>query len=263
MPHRLPFAVLLACVVAFLQAATAQPRVIAPPASGGDGLFVTDQAGLLAPGERQALVEKLAAFERESSTQIVVVILPEIGGADPGDYATELGQQWGVGRGDVDNGAVLLVVTDTRDVFIATGYGLEGAVTDALAGRIIRNEIVPAFRQGRFYAGIDAATTALLDASRGEYTAPERQTPQGELPIGLIFLVFIIIFFIASSRKNNGGGGGGRRRRGPGVIFIPGGFGGGGFGGGGGGFGGGGFGGGGFGGFGGGGFGGGGAGGGW
>ncbi|MEM6783846.1 MAG: TPM domain-containing protein [Bacteroidota bacterium] len=238
--------------------------------------LVVDRAGLLAPSEAQALRQDLLAYERETSTQIVVVTLRDIGGADPGRYATELGQTWGVGRGDVDNGAVLLVVSDTRQVYIATGFGLEGAVPDALAGRIVRNVIVPAFRQGDFYAGLQRAVDAIQAAAAGEYE-PVPEAPEGEgVNVALIYLGILLAYFVISGLLRGPGGGGssgGRRRRrsGPGVVVLPGGFGGSGYGGGGfggggfGGFGGGGFGGGGFGGggFGGGGFGGGGAGGSW
>ncbi|MEL6444537.1 MAG: TPM domain-containing protein [Bacteroidota bacterium] len=236
----------------------AQSSDVIPPVQD----LVVDRAGLLSPSEAQALRQDLLAYERETSTQIVVVTLPDIGGADPGMYATELGQTWGVGRGDVDNGAVLLVVRDTRQVYIATGFGLEGAVPDALAGRIVRNVIVPAFRQGDFYAGIQRAVDAIQAAAAGEYEAvPE--APEGEgVNVALIYLGILLAYFIISGLISGTGGGssGGRRRRsGPGIVVLPGSFGGSSRGG----FGGGGFGGGGFGGFGGGGFGGGGAGGSW
>ncbi|MEM8558477.1 MAG: TPM domain-containing protein [Bacteroidota bacterium] len=230
--------------------------VIAPT-----GQWVTDQASLLSPAERRALSQDLAAYAQRTSTQIVVVILPDIGGGDPGMYATELGQAWGVGRGDVDNGAVLLVVQDTRQVFIATGFGLEGLVPDALAGRIVRGVILPAFRQGDFYGGLQQAVDAIQATAEGEFE-PLPQAPANDgVNEALIYLVVILLYFIISALLNKSGGGssGGRRRRSRGgVVFIPGGWGGGGYGGGG-------FGGGGFGGFGGGGggFGGGGAGGSW
>ncbi|MEM8599203.1 MAG: TPM domain-containing protein [Bacteroidota bacterium] len=243
-------------------AAWSQALDVIPPVQD----LVVDRAGLLSPSEAQALRQDLLAYEQATSTQIVVVTLPDIGGADPGGYATELGQTWGVGRGDVDNGAVLLVVSDTRQVYIATGFGLEGAVPDALAGRIVRNIIVPAFRQGDFYAGLQRAVDAIQAAAAGEYE-PVPAAPEGEgVNVALIYLGILLAYFVISSLlRGTGGGGssGGRRRRrsGPGVVVLPGGFGGSGYGGGG--FGGGGFGGGGFGGFGGGGFGGGGAGGSW
>ena len=229
---------------------------------------------MLSSDEERLLEAKLEAYNDTTSTQIVVVSLPDLDGADAGQYATELGEAWGVGQGGKDNGAVILVSRDDRQVFIATGYGLEGAIPDAIAGRIYRNIIVPNFREGRFYAGLNEATDALIAAARGEYEAdaPRRgDRGDGGINVATLFIFFIILFFVINALRKGGRGGGGkgngrRYRRGRGLppVIIwggGGGFGGGSSGGGFGGFGGGG--GGGFGGFGGGGFGGGGAGGGW
>jgi len=255
---------LLALLLAALAgAATAQ--TIPPRPSPAEGLVI-DRANLLAPGERQSLNQRLIAFDDSTSNQIVVVILPTLDGDDPNVVATEIGQRWGVGQGGKDNGVVFLVSTGDRQVFIATGFGLEGAIPDAVAGRIIRRVIVPQFRQGQFYSGISDAVDALMAAAEGEYTAePDAVRGPGGFDLALLVIVLIIMVFLISAAKKGGGGGSGGqpyRRRRPGVppvIVFPGSFGGsrggGGFGGG--------FGGGGFGGFGGGGFGGGGAGGGW
>ena len=256
--------------LAALSVGEAAAQSIPPRPSPSEGLVI-DRAGLLSPSERAGLNARLVAFADSTSNQIVVVIVPTLDGADPQQFATELGQQWGVGQGAKDNGVVFLVSTTDREVFIATGFGLEGAIPDAVAGRIVRNVVVPSFRQGQFYAGISQATDALMAAASGEYTAkPTRDAPGDGVPFALIVVIAIIVIAALSSRHEDDGRGGQRRRRSgmPPVIIFPGSFGGGrssgGFGGG---FGGGGFsggfGGGGFGGFGGGGFGGGGAGGGW
>ncbi len=253
----------LALAVVAVGGAVAQD--IPPRPSLSEGLVI-DRAGLLSSAERQSLNQKLIAFDDSTSNQIVVVILRTLDGADPGQFATELGQAWGVGQGAKDNGVVLLVSTEDRQVFIATGFGLEGAIPDAVAGRIVRNVIVPSFRQGQFFGGISQATDALMAAAQGEYTAEPRGQDGGGVDLALIVILAVIALAIISASRDDGGRGDGgttrRRRSGiPPVIVFPGGFGGGHRGGGG--FGGGGFGGGGFGGFGGGGFGGGGAGGGW
>jgi uncharacterized protein len=257
MLHRV---LVLALAAAALLGAAARAQPAIPPRPDR---LVNDYAGLLAPAEREALERKLVAYDDSTSTQLVVALFPSLEGADAGQFATELGQAWGVGQAASDNGAVILVGVEDRQVFIATGYGLEGAVPDALAGRIVRNEIVPAFRAGQFYRGLDAATTAIMAAAAGEYTAADRATGERAPPGALVVFVILLIVVIAalSAGRRSGGKGRGRRRRsgwgGPGIVFIPGGWGGGGWSGGGG------FGGGGFGGFGGGGFGGGGAGGSW
>ncbi len=238
-------------------AAQAQRVDVIPPS----GQWVTDRAGLLSTAEAQALTTRLRAYADTTSTQIVVVSLTDLGGADIGLYATELGQQWGVGQQGKDNGVVILVSRDDRKVFIATGFGLEGAIPDAVAARIIRNIITPNFRQGRYYAGLSGAVDALIEAARGEYTADSppassERPGDGGVDFATIFVLLIIAYFIVTSiGRGKGGGrrGGGRRYRRHGsppvIIWGGGGFGGGGgggfggfggFGGGGGGFGGGG-----------------------
>jgi len=245
--------------------ATGQLADVLPPS----GQWVTDEAGMLSSAQRGALSRKLSDYADSTSTQIIVVTLPTLGGADPGFYATELGQQWGVGQEGRDNGAVVLVSRDDRQLFIATGFGLEGAIPDAIASRIIRNEITPAFRRGEYYAGLNQGVDAMMAAAAGEYTAERSASGSSGSPVPSLIFMIIIFFLIARSASRSGSSGPGRRRRGRGgaEMFILGSMmgsgsrrGGGGFGGGG--FGGGGFGGGGFSG-GGGGFGGGGAGGGW
>lgn len=263
---RFRFPLFLLLLSALVAAGEARAQDIPPRPSLSEGLVI-DRAGLLSRAEREALNQKLLAFDDTTSNQIVVVIVPSLGGADAQQFATELGEQWGVGQGGKDNGVVFLVSTEDREVFIATGYGLEGAIPDAVAGRIVRRVVVPNFRRGQFYGGIAEATSALMAAAEGEYEA-EPDGPRGEgdgVPLALLVIIAIIVIALISSGKDKGRGGGGRRvRRGrglPPVIVFPGGWGGGHGGGGWGG--GGGFGGGGFGGFGGGGFGGGGAGGSW
>ena len=250
-----------------------EPRLDIPPPPTPPRL-VNDLAGVLSAAEREALERKLVAFDDSTTTQIAVVIVQTTGGADPGEYATEILRAWGVGRAGADNGVVFLVALADRQTFIATGLGAEGALTDARAGRIVRDVIVPRFRQGLFYAGIDEATDAMMAALAGEDFSGQALPAQSDGSLGgvmcLLLIVFLLLVILSSRRGGPGSGtpsrsvpGARRRRHGPGVIVIPGfggGFGGGGFGGG---FGGGGFGGGGFGGFGGGFGGGGGAGGGW
>ena len=230
--------------------AQAQRVDVIPPS----GQWVTDRADLLSTVERQTLTQTLRFYADTTSTQIIIVTLPDLAGEDIALYATELGQQWGVGQQDKDNGIVILVSRDDRAVFIATGYGLEGAIPDVIARRIVDEIVLPNFKQGRFYAGLAGAVEALIRAAAGEFTADTPTSsyrPQNNDDdfFGLLFVIFIIVSFIVSALRSRGGGGGGRyhrRRGGPPVIiwgggggFGSGGFGGGGFGGGG--FGGGGF----------------------
>lgn len=265
----MPRFTLIVFLLLFAGRADAQSINVIPPT----GEWVVDTAGMFTEGERQSLSLRLSRYADTTSTQIVVATVPSLDGAAISDYAVELGRQWGVGQAQYDNGVVILVSRADREVFIATGYGVEGAIPDALAGRIVRNVIVPNFRQDRYYAGISEAVNVIMAAAAGEFDAvPGRSQDQGTgLDLATIFVLLIIAFFVisalSSERRGGGGGGGYRHRRRSSIppVIIFGGMGGRGGGFGGGGFGGGGFGGGGFGGFGGGGgsFGGGGAGGSW
>jgi uncharacterized protein len=245
--------------------ATAQIEKVIPPAPVPPRLVV-DLTGTLAPDQQAALERKLVAYDDSTSNQIAVVIISTTGDYDISDVAFALGRQWGVGNKEFNNGVVFLIAKDDRKVFIAPGYGLEGAIPDITAKRIIENEVVPNFRGNDFYRGIDYGTDALIKAAEGEYKAPAGYANRGRgrtggSLIGLIMVIIFIVIIISIIRRGGGGGGGGyMSRRGyrnwSGPVFFPplGGGGGGGFGGGGGG---------GFGGFGGGSFGGGGAGGSW
>ncbi|RMF57520.1 MAG: TPM domain-containing protein [Bacteroidetes bacterium] len=190
--------------------AAAQDLDVLPPS----GRWVTDEADLLTPAEERLLTQKLAAYADTTSTQIVIVTLPSLDGVPAADYAVALGRRWGVGQQGQDNGVVILVSRDDRQVFIATGFGLEGAIPDAVAARIVRDILVPNFRQGRFYDGLSAAVDALIQAARGEFRAPPRSRPtSGPGPdLALVFILLIIAFFVLSALNNRGGPGGGRRR---------------------------------------------------
>jgi uncharacterized protein len=209
------------------------------------GKWVTDTADMLSDAEERTLSAKLASYADTTSTQIIIVTIPSVEGAIE-EYAVELGRRWGVGQQGQDNGVVILVLRDDRDVFIATGYGLEGAIPDAIASRIVRNVIVPNFRSGNYYAGLSEAADHLIAAARGEFSAEQIGTPrQGERTFdgATLFILMIIAYFAISAMRHRGGGGsdGGRRYRrghgGPPIIIWGGGhrggFGGGGFGGGG------------------------------
>lgn len=239
------------------------------PAKPQPPKLVNDFANILTPREEAALEQKLVAYNDSTSTQVAIVAINTTGGYAMVDYAVKLGREWGIGGKKFNNGLVILVAAQDHKVFIATGYGLEGAIPDITAQQIVDNAIVPNFRSGNFYQGLNQATDDIIKAAAGEYKAPAKSGKKQKGGGGLFFLLFIgiiILIIFLSSRGGGGGGGYNRRGRGYGLGPFLGGMllgnmlGGGSRGGG---FGGGGFGGGGFGGFGGGSFGGGGAGGGW
>ena len=219
------------------------------PARPNPPRLVNDLAGLMQAGEADQLEQKLVTYNDSTSSQIAVVTVPNLDGDDIADYAQQLYEKWGIGQKGKNNGILILVAQQEHTARIQTGYGLEGAVPDAIAKRIISNTLVPAFRQNQYYAGLDRATDQLISLAKGEYKAdPADARPQGRdrtgsgIPFWLIIAVLVLVFVMLRNR----GGGGGRGNRGFGGGFIPpiifgGGFGGGGGGGFGGGGGGGGF----------------------
>jgi uncharacterized protein len=164
--------------------------------------LVNDFAGVLQAEEIQTLERKLVAFNDSTSTQIVVVIVKSLNGVDPQSFAYQIGQKWGVGQKGKENGAVVLIKpkypNEKGETNIQTGYGLEGAIPDALCKRIVENEMIPNFKQGNYYAGIDAAVTTMISLAKGEYTADQYLKRKGATskPYGLIIpLVIMVIVF--------------------------------------------------------------------
>lgn len=177
--------------------------------------LVNDYTSTLNSTQVQELERKLLAFEDSTSIQIAVVVMNTTGDYDIADYAVRLAQKWGVGNKKYNNGILLLVALGDRAVTIQTGYGIEGTVPDAIAYRIIENEIKPAFRQRDYYTGIDRATNALISYTKGEYKSDPSDRTQGQPSGGgilkiIIFVVIVIIVLVARKGGGGGGNGGGR-----------------------------------------------------
>jgi uncharacterized protein len=202
-PHRLPdklpwYAVLLAlCVLG--AAAQAAPQF--PKLTGR----VVDAAGVLSADTVQALDASLARHEKETSNQVVVVTLKDLQGYAIEDFGYQLGRHWGIGQAGRDNGALLIVAPGERAVRIEVGYGLEHALTDAVAHNIIQTVILPMFRQGDYDAGVRAGVAAMLAAIGGTYEPlPEKG---GGLGRGKDFMSLVIVaialgeFFAAPFRQ--------------------------------------------------------------
>ncbi len=218
--------------------------------------LVNDLAGLFTPGQTAALENVLVAFDDTTSNQIAIVTVKDLEGYAASEYATRIGLDWGVGSERFDNGVVLLVKPRVGDsygeVFIAVGYGLEGAIPDAYAKRIVNNQLIPHLAEGDYYGGVTAACEVLMKLASGEIS---ELRDDEEDPIWVIFGAFIVIFLtifiiailLGDTGKGGGpgnggsGGSGGRRTIYTGPIITGGGRGGGSFGGGFGGFGGGSF----------------------
>ncbi len=171
--------------------------------------WVNDYAGVFSSSEVSALEQKLNEFEYRSSTQIFIVTLDDNGGYAASDLSQRIGEQWGVGQQGKDNGLLVLMDMQDNNVYISTGYGLEEYIPDAIASRIVQNEILPNFRKGDFYAGIDSATSVMISLLDGKFTADEyrKQTSSGGGSIaGLIFMIIILSLLFGGRRRSAGMG---------------------------------------------------------
>lgn len=252
-----PLLAALLLLLALLLGGPLRADPVFPPLTGR----VTDAAGILSADVKAGLEAKLKTLEDTTGTQLVVATVPDLGGYEIEDYGYQLGRAWGIGQKGKNTGAILLVAPSQRKLRIEVGYGLEGVLTDAMSGQIIRQYIVPRFKAGDMAGGIVAGTDALialLQLPPDQQLAAAQQAKQaaddGDSPgLGaLIWLIIIIAWIVISARRGRrglGSGpvimwgpglGGGWSRGGGSDWGGGGGFGGGGFSGGGGSFGGGG-----------------------
>jgi uncharacterized protein len=182
---------------------------------------VVDQADLLSPAVERQLTDKLAALERDTTDQVVVVTLPSLQDHEIGDYGYQLGRAWGVGQKDKDNGALLIVAPNERKARIEVGYGLEPVLTDALSALIIQNQMLPSFRDGAYERGIVDGVDAIdrqlrLDPEEARARAAEAEAPQSDFPLTPVIVAGLIFFFLFSNVLGALSRGG-RRRRGGGL----------------------------------------------
>jgi uncharacterized protein len=162
--------------------------------------YFNDYAGLVPAADAQRLDLKLRQFAQETSTQIVVAIFPELPSPSLEDFTVRTAQSWRVGRKDWDNGAVLFMFVKDRKLRIETGYGLEGALPDILAARILDEQVVPRFRAGDFPGGLEAGIDGILAATRGEYKAKPPPKPGVPIVPLIVVLLFVILLFWLASR---------------------------------------------------------------
>lgn len=171
--------------------------------------LVNDYSNVLSAPQKQALEQKLVAFDDSSSTQIAIAIVKSVGDYDINEYAVELGRKWGVGQSGKNNGIMIVVAVGDRKISIQTGYGVEGALPDIYAKRIIDNDIKPNFKAGDYYAGLDAGTTSIIKYTRGEYKndSPKVSSKKSG-SVSAVIVIIIIIVVIIIMRKGGGGGNG-------------------------------------------------------
>ena len=205
--RRLMAVALLLCVTAL--AAMAQvPERPNPPR------LVNDFAGIL--GDCQWLEDSLERIAVETSNQICVVTMNDFGGYDKAMMAYSIGQEWGVGKKGNNNGVVILIKPKTEDskgeAFIAPGYGLEGAITDAISTRIVNQEMIPHFKENDYLGGVWAGAQVVRDLATGEYNEEDyAQQDDDSALFALILFILIFAFFMYLAHKSNQNGGGGHR----------------------------------------------------
>lgn len=192
------FAIAFAVAGLFAQAAHFDCSFSKPPASQQDRLLWT-YTDLLTKAEEQRIQSKLAHFARETSNQILVLIVDTLCGTDQADLSFRIGQAWGIGQAGKNNGLIFLIKPNgapgQRKVFIATGYGLEGPIPDATCKQIVENEVIPRFKQGEFYEGIDTALDHLMALAKGEFNEKsygKKKFPWPMLLFGLFFIIVMI-----------------------------------------------------------------------
>ena len=176
-------------------------------------MLVNDFAGIFNVEQTRFLEEKLVRFNDTTSNQITVVSVKSLDGNSPSMYATDIGLKWNVGQKDFDNGIVILIKpklnnSDKGHAYIAVGYGLEPAIPDAIAKRVVENEMIPSFRNGNYFEGINKATDILMSLSAGEITSDEysnHNRPDGFVSLIPFLALVIVLLIIRNSRSRTHG----------------------------------------------------------
>lgn len=173
---------------------------------------VYDYANILSASEKSILEEKLVRYSDSTTTQIVVITIESLKGSDIGILTPEWGQQWGIGgTAKDDNGVIVVLAKAERKIWISAGYGVEDRLSAGIVGELTRNVIIPEFKAGSYFNGLDKGTTAIIDVLKGKYKGERKQNKQkGDFPFLPIIIVIIIIVVIFSKNKNNGGNSGSR-----------------------------------------------------
>jgi len=156
--------------------------------------YVVDETGTLTSSQINALMTKLVDFEKATSNQIIVYIIPSLNGEPIEDVSVEIARKNKIGKKDRNNGALLLIAMNDKKMRIEVGYGLEGALTDAISSQIVRNDLRPAFRDGKYYEGINKAVDNMIAVTKGEYAGDKKTTGNNKTGIFLVVIIFLFIF---------------------------------------------------------------------
>jgi uncharacterized protein len=181
---------------------------------------VYDYANLLGTTEKAQLEEKLIRYSDSTSTQIVVITIESLKGEDIGILTPKWGQKWGIGgTAKDDNGVIILLAKAERKIWISAGYGLEDRLTAGIGGEITRNIIIPEFKAGSYYRGLDKGTDAIIDVFKGKYKGERKPTKEKNLPILSIIIIVVIVLVLISKNKNSGGNSG-NSSGGPSLLDV-------------------------------------------
>lgn len=176
------------------------------PAKPSFQTSVYDYANILSASEKTQLEEKLVRYSDSTSTQIVVITIESLKGEDIGILTPKWAHTWGIGQAKEDNGVLILLAKNERKIWISPGYGLEDRLTAGIGGEITRNIIIPEFKAGSYYRGLDKGADALFDVFKGKYKGERKKSSKGQdFPI-LPFIVIVVIILILLSRNKRGGG---------------------------------------------------------
>lgn len=183
---------------------------------------VYDYANVLSATEKAQLEEKLIKYSDSTTTQVVVITIESLKGEDIGILTPKWGHAWGIGgTAKNDNGVLILLAKAERKIWISPGYGLEDRLTAGIGGEITRNIIIPEFKAGSYYKGLDKGTDALFDVFKGKYKGErvKKTTKDKGFPI-LPLIVIVIIILVLISRNKGGGGNSGNRGGGIGPSLL-------------------------------------------
>lgn len=200
--------------------------VAAVPERPEPARFVNDLALMFDQSQAETLERRLAVYSDTTTTQIVVVTVPDLEGQDAASYATELGINWQIGSEKFDNGVVILIKpkndNGSGEVFIAVGYGLEGAIPDAYAKRIIEEIMIPKFIEEDYFGAVNAACQKIILLADGEEFDVAGQDDGGDMMWLLVILgVIVLIYILSPKMKRNGGGPGSGTTSGGGPVVPP------------------------------------------
>lgn len=168
--------------------------------------YANDQTGSLGSSELNTLESKLKLFDDSTSNQVVFLMMNTLDGYPLESFCYETATKNQIGSKKNNNGVLFFVAKEDRKMRIEVGYGLEGALPDALASSILRNEVRPYFKSGDYYAGVNAGLEAIILATKGEYKGEPKSKGKGT---GFPFIVIVIIFIIIAALSGKGGKGGG------------------------------------------------------